>query len=268
MNKNILKLLNERPIAYYPLYKDLMGSTAGGVVLSQLMYWFAKKDKFYKTDQEIMQETKVGVGELKSSKKQLKTLDFIKITLEGIPAKTYYKVDWELYEYSLLKLTKQVKQDKQELPNSVNNTNQAITKTTTKKEREGNFYEQHKNGIMLFIDESIKQEKDIRSEQGYKKTLIDKFMKEDAATIELYSQWTKKHNVELLIKTFKGQKYKITVKGITKIYLLKDIEYNHFEFIALFENTESSVVAHLRVTFKTFEDIKNYLSQECIKDAN
>jgi hypothetical protein len=54
---NTLKILNQKPIAYYPIYRQITGSTTAGILLSQLMYWFSVKDKFYKTDADIIEET-------------------------------------------------------------------------------------------------------------------------------------------------------------------------------------------------------------------
>jgi len=98
---NILKILNQRPIAYYPIYREITGSTTAGILLSQLMYWFSKKDKFHKVDQEIQEETLLTKKELENAKKKLKDLVFITITREGIPAKTYYEINWLLYEIAL-----------------------------------------------------------------------------------------------------------------------------------------------------------------------
>jgi hypothetical protein len=93
-----LRELNQRPIAYYPIYRKITGSTTGGILLSQLMYWFAKKDKIFKTDIEIMDETFLTKKELENAKKLIKNLSFVRVSVEGVPAKTYYEIDWNLYE--------------------------------------------------------------------------------------------------------------------------------------------------------------------------
>ena len=99
--KQILRELNQRPIAYYPVYRNITGSTTGGILLSQLMYWFAKKDKIFKTDAAIMEETFLTKKELENAKKLIKNLDFITVSREGIPAKTYYEIDWKKFEKAL-----------------------------------------------------------------------------------------------------------------------------------------------------------------------
>ena len=98
---NTLKQLNQRPIAYYPIYRVIAGSTTAGIHLSQLMYWFSKKDKIYKTDKEIIEETMLSEKELRNTKKLIKKLDFITVSVEGVPAKTYYEIDWEKYQISI-----------------------------------------------------------------------------------------------------------------------------------------------------------------------
>ncbi len=143
--KNILKLLNQRPIAYYPIYRQIAGSTTAGILLSQLMYWFSKKDKFYKTDMEIREETLLTEKELKTAKSKLKKLSFIEITREGIPAKTYYQINWIEFERVLnfytepnkLDQKNQDSLDERDKLNGTNGTNcmeqkgQTITKNTT-----------------------------------------------------------------------------------------------------------------------------------------
>jgi hypothetical protein len=103
MATQLLKELNQRPIAYYPFYRELTGSTTAAILLSQLMYWFNKKDKIFKTDEEIKQETYLTKKELENAKKLIKKLPFITVSVEGIPAKTYYEIDWEKYENLLMK---------------------------------------------------------------------------------------------------------------------------------------------------------------------
>ena len=114
--KNILKQLNQKPIAYYPLYKKITGTTTGGVLLSQLMYWLSKKDKIFKTDNDIMDETYLTKKELENAKKLIKKLTFITVSREGLPAKTFYEIDWDKM------LTSLHQWGKQENPNGGNTT--------------------------------------------------------------------------------------------------------------------------------------------------
>lgn len=134
MDNTLLKQLHERPIAYYPIYRKITGSTTAGILLSQLMYWFSKKDKLYKTDADIMAETLLTERELKTAKKKIKALPFIAVTLEGVPAKTYYEIDWELYQTSLAETSElcgpnSPNSDGQNVPTNSKNT----TETTSEK---------------------------------------------------------------------------------------------------------------------------------------
>ena len=99
-NTLFLRELNARPIAFYPLYAKIAGGVTAGVLLSQLMYWFAnaKQDKIYKTNAEILEETTLSEAELKTAKNKVKNLGFIHISLEGLPARTYYQIDWGKYQ--------------------------------------------------------------------------------------------------------------------------------------------------------------------------
>ena len=124
-----MKQLNERPIAFYPYYAKLTGSILSGVLLSQLMYWFTKKDKFYKTDKELRDETLLSENELRTAKGKIKKIPFIKITKEGIPCKTYYAIEWEIYESSFVSSTELVSWNPRNKDSDIHKT---ITKTTTK----------------------------------------------------------------------------------------------------------------------------------------
>jgi hypothetical protein len=88
-----LSALNQRPIAYYPIYKQMMGTTYGGVILSQIMFWTSQYDEVWKRDSDIIKETQVTQSEMKAAKRALKKLPFLSIVRKGIPAITHYKVD-------------------------------------------------------------------------------------------------------------------------------------------------------------------------------
>ena len=63
-----------------------------------------------------MQETSLRIDELRGVKKKIKNLTFIEVKRKGIPAKTYYKIDWDLYQTCLGNFPKQ---DKSKLDNRV-----------------------------------------------------------------------------------------------------------------------------------------------------
>ena len=98
MIKTILKGLSQRPVSYYKVYREIAGSTVAGIMLSQLVYWFTAtgKDTIFKIDEDWVEELDLSDGEIKGGKAKLKQLDFLEIFMKGTPAKTHYKIDWEL----------------------------------------------------------------------------------------------------------------------------------------------------------------------------
>lgn len=135
--KDILKALHERPIAYYPIYKRVTGSTTAGILLSQLMYWWAKVDgrTFYKTDAEIYEETALAERELKTAKALLREFDFVRIFLAGNPARTHY----EIFEDKLIEQIRQTslaetsKQERTKRPNKEGRNGQTLYTENTQK---------------------------------------------------------------------------------------------------------------------------------------
>lgn len=95
--KTLMANLNHRPIAFYPVYAQLAGSINAGLLLSQLLYWHSAVNgcEFYKNDIEISAETYLSEKELRNAKARLKSLPFVKVTLRGMPAVTYYDFDLE-----------------------------------------------------------------------------------------------------------------------------------------------------------------------------
>jgi len=132
-SSSLLRELHQRPVAYYPLYAEITGSIPAGVLLSQLMYWFSKKDKFFKTASDIQDETYLTEKQLRGAKTKIKSLDFITVTIEGLPAKTYYEIDWNAYEKSVqTTLDKRAELEPTKGRNTDVQKGQAITKSTAK----------------------------------------------------------------------------------------------------------------------------------------
>jgi len=137
--KTILLELNQRPIAYYPVYVTITGGLTSGVLLSQIMYWYSvAKGEFYKTDAEIMDETKLTAAELRTAKARLKQLDFVHIRVGGIPAKTYYDINIEnlieaINETSLVESAKLEKRNQRNKQSEIQQTNTENTSKTTSK---------------------------------------------------------------------------------------------------------------------------------------
>lgn len=151
--KRTLKQLNKRPIAYYPAYADIAGSVTAGVLLSQVLYWWAEMDEdiFYKTDQDFAQELKMGFKEFRGAKKRLRELKLVEMQVRGVPARTYYTVKIKKIQKELAKLPVQSSLPKMgklvclKRPNWNGQNRQTITKTTT----EITQRQQHQNVVAL-----------------------------------------------------------------------------------------------------------------------
>lgn len=100
----LFQITHGRCIKYCPAYKNITGSTASALALSIIIEWGLENKKFNKTDKEIIKETGLTIDEWKSAKNKIKNLPFIKITREGIPAKTWYEIDFEKWQKVLEKL--------------------------------------------------------------------------------------------------------------------------------------------------------------------
>ena len=90
----ILKAFSKKVVAYNPIYSEIGGSNNAGILLSQLIYWwFAVKERqFYKTNEELCQETHLSEAEMKSAKSMLIDKGLIRVELKSLPRKSYYVV--------------------------------------------------------------------------------------------------------------------------------------------------------------------------------
>jgi hypothetical protein len=167
--KDILSELSQRPIAIFPVYIDIAGSVTAGLLLSQIIYWHtAVKREFFKTDAEIMEETRLSAGELRAAKKAIKALGIVSIKVKGIPAKTFYDVNYEnlLSEIRKTSLVKLTKLDSSNSQNRLSEFNETITENTTENTTEtttenanAKAQAQKKSGkIEIFEDEAFRQE--------------------------------------------------------------------------------------------------------------
>lgn len=171
--KQVLKALHQRPIAVYPVYIDLTGSIAGGLLLSQLLYWLEKVDReIWKTDAEILAETRLTQTEFKNAKKALADLPFISITKRGIPPKTFYAVNWDELGVAIESLISSVtyKMDRRlstsnrggNLPNKASVTYDVIHRLHSENTTENTFEPQNKieeskeqNDILAIVHDQV-----------------------------------------------------------------------------------------------------------------
>ena len=84
----------ESGFPYFPDYMCLTGhKTTTAVFLSYIMHLASTDPCFCKTDIKACGETGLTDAELRSAKKTIKTLPFLEITVKGLPARTWYKID-------------------------------------------------------------------------------------------------------------------------------------------------------------------------------
>jgi len=130
--KGALVALNQRPIAYQPAYADIAGSVAGGVLLSQIAYWwYTMGGDFYKTDKEFCNDIRCGLYELKSAKKRLVESGVITTERRGVPAKTYYTLEEDELIVAITRWGKNHQLDRGKTTNKKRKKPPTITETTT-----------------------------------------------------------------------------------------------------------------------------------------
>ena len=250
--KDILKKLNEKPIAYYPIYRKITGSTTGGILLSQLMYWFSKKDKIFKTDADIMEETYLTKKELETAKNLIKKLDFITVSREGLPAKTYYEIHWEkmlssFHDLGKLETTKggNYTPEKVETIHPDLGKHSIYTENTTENTTE--IKENKEKILNPLVDELEKSEEINQSEKLILNGFV-KYRKEIKKSIKTTGP----------LKLFLDELRKINAAGIdikTAIKIMKDNEWQSIklDWIQKLLNSDSSLTLNVPAKKTFFE---------------
>jgi hypothetical protein len=99
---SLLRELNQRPIAFHPIYKELTGCFEGALLLSQILYWEAVMgNEFYKTDDDFKKELMMSDREFRRGKAAIKSAPFIKTVVRGVPARTFYSVNYDAYAVAM-----------------------------------------------------------------------------------------------------------------------------------------------------------------------
>ncbi len=109
MSIALITTLLERTIAFHPVFRDVAGSTVGGVFLSQAYYWSTggriaaeRAGWFYKTGKEWTEETRLSRSEQDRARRDLKAVGLLEERLQGRPAKMFYRLNLErLFELIL-----------------------------------------------------------------------------------------------------------------------------------------------------------------------
>ena len=112
---NPLQRLLDRPIAFHRCFVRLGIGITGAVMLSQAVYWSKRTENlegwFHKSIEEWEEETGLTRFEQETAKRKLKGI--LEIERRGIPARLYFRINWENLEKSLISqsLLKSSKQD-------------------------------------------------------------------------------------------------------------------------------------------------------------
>ena len=94
--KNILKQLHQKPIAYYPIYRQITGTTTGGLLLSFLAQNYVLKRRWeFFTKKELMKHTGLTQSELENALKNIKKF-----------AEKHRRTDCEVFEMLNIKNSK------------------------------------------------------------------------------------------------------------------------------------------------------------------
>ncbi len=187
----VLKQVLSRPIAYHRIYAEITGSITAGLLLSQLCYWQkTKNDEFYKTNEDVCKETGMTINETKGAKKKIKKLPFVMVEVKGIPAKTYYRIDFDLM-YDFIKThtqkavggnptnylgeiqpANQVESNQPADGNPTNSYTETTTETTTETKKK-NIKKKNldKSSAMVFHPPTEKEVREFVWEKGYSKSI-------------------------------------------------------------------------------------------------
>ncbi len=136
--------LFDRPIAFQRPFVALGAGITGALLLSQAIYWSKRSDKragwFYKTQGEWTDETGLTRSEQETARKKLKKIGVLMEKKQGVPCKTFYKVDHEELRRNLASLFAGIlqtekedtsKQDGNNPATQAAETPQSYTETTT-----------------------------------------------------------------------------------------------------------------------------------------
>lgn len=91
-----------RSVAYYPSIALVLGDVKTAVFLCQFLYWEGKQDDpdgwIYKRQSDLTNETGLSRYEQEGARKQLKGLGMLEEQRRGVPARLYYRFDWEKFD--------------------------------------------------------------------------------------------------------------------------------------------------------------------------
>ena len=101
-SSSILMQLLDRPIAFHPCLARITGSINSAILLGQAIYWSKRtRDSdgwFYKSQQVWQEETALHRFEQENARKILRNKHILEEKKAGVPAKLYYRVNFDVLE--------------------------------------------------------------------------------------------------------------------------------------------------------------------------
>ena len=135
---SVVQLLAQKNfITYSKVIAKLYGVNAAILLGAMCGYQYCHNDEeFYKTQDEISDDTCLGIYEIKEGLKILKAVGILRVTRKGMPAQNYYYVTAN--KLAEILLTSEVKITQQDVENSDNNTSSSNNINIQKKKEEKN----------------------------------------------------------------------------------------------------------------------------------
>lgn len=105
----VVMALLQRPVAFYPVFADIAGTTDAGIMLSQAWYWTQRlpperQGWFYKSWQEWKEETSLGRRQQDTAKAKLKEKGLIETTRKGLDPTLHFRINRENFISALKSL--------------------------------------------------------------------------------------------------------------------------------------------------------------------
>jgi hypothetical protein len=92
------RLLSDRPIAFHPALARAFGGINEALFFQQIAYWSDKgadPEWIYKTQADLEGETALARTQQENARRKLRALGVLEEQKRGVPARLYYRVNWE-----------------------------------------------------------------------------------------------------------------------------------------------------------------------------
>jgi hypothetical protein len=92
------RVLSDRPIAFHPELARAFGGINEALFFQQIAYWSDKGDDpewIYKSQVELEHETCLSAYQQKQARDHLKRLGVLQDERRGVPARLYYRINWD-----------------------------------------------------------------------------------------------------------------------------------------------------------------------------